>query len=232
MRTDRQMRFVLMIAAIAVSLIGAASAPHAPWLLYNRTPSMPTGFYVYYSRHAHRGDIVAFALPPAAQEYAHRRGGTTTLLLLKHVLAVGGDFVSTLDGELRINGALIGPIAAVDSAGRRLPHWIAARRLNADELVVGSPASHSFDSRFFGPIHVKQVIGVYRPIVHIFSCANRSADASSNDDPPAFVLPSSRRIGSPWHITPLPLERESERIRDAKHAHFGHNIRCHSGPQY
>jgi conjugative transfer signal peptidase TraF len=191
------MRFVLMIVTAAVLLIGDASVPHAPWLLYNRTPSMPTGFYLYWGRHAHRGDIVAFALPPAAQEYARRRGETTQLLLLKHVLAVGGDFVSTLNGELSVNGLLIGPIAAVDSAGRRLPQWIAARRLDADELLVGSAALRSFDSRYFGPIPVDQVIGVYRPLTPDFFRANRSADASSNDDPFAFVLPFSQRIGSP-----------------------------------
>ncbi len=80
------------------------------------------------------------------------------------MIAVGGDRVSTLDGELRVNGVSFGPIPVTDSAGRPLPRWQADRVLSAGELLVGSTTEHSFDSRFFGPIHAGQVLGVYRPL--------------------------------------------------------------------
>ncbi len=195
MRIDPRLRSMLVIAGVVAALIAGASLPHPPLVIYNRTPSLPIGFYVYRGGRIQRGKIVAFALPAAAYSYAHLRGEPTNLILLKHVLAAGGDFVSALDGELRVNGVLIGPIASVDSAGRRLPHWSAARRLNAGELLVGSAAAHSFDSRFFGPIHVDEVIGIYCPIVRSFACVNRSADASSSDEASAFVLSSSQQTG-------------------------------------
>ena len=66
---------------------------------------------------------VAFWLPAPAWSYAKQRGDSTHVLLIKHVLAKYGDFVSTLHGELRVNGVRIGAIAAVDPAGRALPHW-------------------------------------------------------------------------------------------------------------
>ena len=150
-----------MIGSIGVLLIAAASAPHPPLVLYNRTPSMPAGFYVYQGHVIRRGEIVAFPLPVAAFGYAQRRGERTDLLLLKHVMAVGGDFVSTSGGELHVNGTFIGRIPLIDSSGRPLPQWRQARVLSDGELLVGSSFDRSFDSRFFGPIHTSQVVGVY-----------------------------------------------------------------------
>jgi len=162
MKTDRRFRCALMIGSIGVLLIAAASAPHPPLVLYNRTPSMPMGLYVYKGHVIRRGEIVAFPLPAAAFDYARRRGERTDLLLLKHVLAVGGDFVSTSGGELHVNGTFIGRIPPVDSSGRPLPQWRQARVLSDGELLVGSTFGRSFDSRFFGPIRTSQVLGVYR----------------------------------------------------------------------
>ncbi len=134
-------------------------------LLYNRTPSVPVGWYVYAGRTPQRGELVAFRLPVAAHAYARSRGESNDVRLLKPVIAVGGDHVFTLGGELRVNGVSFGPIHAVDSAGRTLPRWQADRVLSADELLVGSTTEHSFDSRFFGPVHANAVLGVYRPFV-------------------------------------------------------------------
>ena len=166
-RTGRS-RWPVFAVAAALLLILAGSRSAAPWLLYNHTPSVPVGFYWYDGSpdsRIERGDFVAFALPESAHAYARRRGDSTDVLLLKPVLAMSGDHVSTLHGELRINGALVGTIPAVDSAGRALPQWRAARTLEAGELFVSSTrTARSFDSRFFGPIHASEVIGVYRPL--------------------------------------------------------------------
>jgi len=162
MRIDRTSHRVLAIAGIAALLTLAMSPRRSPLLLFNRTPSLPTGFYVRCGDRVHRGDVVAFALPRAAWQYAHLGGERTDVRLLKHVLAMGGDFVSTLGGELRVNGVVVGSILSIDSAGRPLPQWFADRVLDHDELIVGSSHARSFDSRYFGPIHAGQVLGVYR----------------------------------------------------------------------
>lgn len=189
MKTDRCSCRALIIGGIAVLLIAAASAPHPPLALYNRTPSMPAGLYVYHGHVIRRGAIVAFPLPVLAYDYARRRGEGTDLLLLKHVLAVGGDFVSTSGGELRVNGTPIGRIPPVDSAGRPLPQWRQARVLGDGELLVGSTVDRSFDSRFFGPIRTSQVLGVYRHL----------AFDSSTHEP---ITDRSRRVRSGHHVPP------------------------------
>lgn len=124
------------------------------------TPSIPAGLYVYCGHAIRRGEIIAFPLPASAFDYARRRGEPTDLLLLKHVLAVGGDFVSTIDSELRVNGTLVRRFPAVDSVGRSLPQWHCAGVLH-DGLWVGSSSDRSFDSRFLGAIYTAQIRGVY-----------------------------------------------------------------------
>jgi len=158
----RMFRGLVMLSA-PVLLLGVGLLPHRPWLLYNHTPSVPIGIYRYAGRTPQRGDLVAFSLPGTAHDYARRRGEPTDILLLKPVLAVSGDQVSTLHGELRINGALVGAIRDTDSIGRTLPRWRSDRVLTDGELFVGSTRiEHSFDSRFFGPVHASQIVGVYR----------------------------------------------------------------------
>ena len=159
----RRTRAPLVGLTAAVLLAGGSAAlPRVPLLLYNRTPSMPIGLYVRNDGVPGRGDVIAFRLPRSAWGYAQARGEPTDIVLLKHVLAAGGDHVSTLSGRLTINGADIGPIPAIDSAGRGLPQWRADRVLAADELLAGSTLPRSFDGRFFGPIRLADVLGVYQ----------------------------------------------------------------------
>ena len=159
MRFDRASRRALVVVGIATLWTLVVSPRRSPLVLFNRTPSLPTGLYLRCGQQARRGDVVAFALPPAAGQYAHLRGEPTDVLLIKHVLAQGGDFVSADGGEMRVNGMRVGSIASVDSAARALPHWSAARVLSGDELLVGSSHPRSFDSRYFGPIREHTVVG-------------------------------------------------------------------------
>ena len=162
---QRRTRTSLIGLIAAVLLAGVSAAlPRVPLLLYNRTPSMPTGLYVRVGRVPGRGDVIAFRLPRSAWEYARRRGEPTDIVLLKHVLAVGGDRVSTTGGRLSVDGVDIGPIPAIDSAGRALPQWRGDRVLAVGELLPGSTLPRSFDGRFFGPIRLADVLGVYRRV--------------------------------------------------------------------
>ena len=70
--------------------------------------------------------------------------------------AVGGDFISTTDRDLRLNGTPFGHIPSIDSAGRPLPQWRHARVLRDGELLVGTSIYRSFDSRFVGPIRTSR----------------------------------------------------------------------------
>ena len=109
-RRSRRLRRFLVVAAVAALVF----VPKPKLLLYNRTPSLPVGWYVYAGQTPQRGDIVAFTLPTAAHAYAMARGESTGVRLLKQVLAIDGDHVSTLHGLLRINGHLVGTAGCRD----------------------------------------------------------------------------------------------------------------------
>ena len=162
MKRNHRVRLAAIGAAFALAVSVVGSSTNRKLVLYNHTPSVPVGWYVYAGQSPKVGDLVAFALPAAAHEYARPRGEPIDVRLLKRVIAEAGDRVSTLNGELRVNGVSFGTIAVVDAAGRVLPSWQADRVLTDDELLVGSATGHSFDGRFFGPIHAAQVQGVFR----------------------------------------------------------------------
>jgi len=165
MQRDRRIRCLLIGAVVFMTALVILFVEKPKLLLYNHTPSVPVGWYVYAGREPQRGDLISFPLPPAAHAYALSRGESTGFRLLKPVIAVAGDHVRTLNGEFRVNGVSFGPIPVTDVAGRVLPRWQANRVLTDDELLVGSTVEHSFDSRFFGPVHANDVLGVYQPLV-------------------------------------------------------------------
>jgi conjugative transfer signal peptidase TraF len=141
---------------LAVSAIGATTSFGRPWLVANFTPSEPRGLYIGGVAPPAVGRVVAFEAPAAAFPYAGRTP------LLKAVAAGPGDLVCTTGGRLAINGRDRAPIAQVDRAGRPLPRWIGCRVLGAGELFVFSDrVPNSLDSRYFGPISTRQVLGVY-----------------------------------------------------------------------
>ena len=191
MQRDRHIKW-RAAGMIAISIIAVLVFVEKPkLLLYNHTPSVPVGWYVYAGRTPQRGDLIAVALPSAAHAYAVARGESTAFRLLKPVIAVSGDRVSTLNSELCVNGVSFGPIPVIDTTGRPLPRWQADRVLAAGELLVGSTAEHSFDSRFFGPVHASQVLGVYRPLA-IGSTGDTPAEPMPNRTPIHRGMTSSR----------------------------------------
>lgn len=151
----------------AAALIGLTLGTSRPLVLFNTTPSEPPGLYLEIGGSPTAGQIVAFRAPRAAFPYADGRlAFLHRVPLLKAVAARGGDAVCTATGRLTINGRDRGPIASRDGRGVALPHWRGCRALEPGELFVFSNrVPNSFDSRYFGPVSVHAVIGVYRPLV-------------------------------------------------------------------
>lgn len=160
--------FLLAGTLLGTAALGAASMlSHRPLLLINTTPSEPIGLYVASTAQLRAGVLIAFQSPPAAFPYAdarlaylHRRP------MLKTISAVAGDLVCTEAGRLAINGHDRAPISTTDSRGAPLPLWRACRRLEAGETFAFSDrVPNSFDSRYFGPVPTRTIVGVYRPLI-------------------------------------------------------------------
>lgn len=126
-----------------------------------------------------RGQVVLMCLPEAMAHMAYKRdyiasgkckGGVAPVG--KHVIAMAGDRVKYTDVGVEVNGELVPDSAAyaADGAGRELPYLRTDEAVEvADgELVLLNSFAGSFDSRYFGAVHVTNVIGTLSP-VFVFS---------------------------------------------------------------
>ena len=157
--TRTQALLLLVAAAAAVGLAGSGGPSPRPWLV-NETPSLPRGLYLRTSQPA-AGAIVAVAPPAAAQPYLARLGVPTDARLLKRVAAGSGDTVCR-DAHQLIWPRGQAAVLPRDRRGRALPTWRGCRRLGPGELIVVGDSAASFDSRYFGPVRLEAVEGVYR----------------------------------------------------------------------
>jgi signal peptidase I len=98
----------------------------------------------------HHGDVVVFKRPPHEEAAAIKD-------LIKRVIGLPGDTVSAEDGALYLNGKRLrepylepGTRTVIDSAVT-----VPAGKV----FVMGDNRTQSRDSRFFGPITIKSIIG-------------------------------------------------------------------------
>jgi conjugative transfer signal peptidase TraF len=167
----------LIGAVIAAMLIVAASFGLSSVVKLNLTASMPVGVYILQPTKALRRGAIVIACPPAdAQRVGVRNGylapargilpasrcDAGSAPLLKYAIALAGDVVELNDRGLEVNGQLVDAhkIARVDRNGRALPSMPdGTYHLGAGDVWLYSPAAHSWDSRYFGPTKLSDVLG-------------------------------------------------------------------------
>ncbi|MBN8279040.1 MAG: S26 family signal peptidase [Gammaproteobacteria bacterium] len=146
------------VAVIALPVVMTSSVR----LVYNATASAPLGWYVVVPmQEAGVGDVVLAHLPSSAARIADERHYLPeSIPILKRVGAVAGQGVCVQNYILRIDRELPVRLLERDGLGRPLTPWRGCRALNSDELFLLSHDSpSSFDSRYFGPIPRRLVIG-------------------------------------------------------------------------
>lgn len=169
MRVDPRLLKVAAAFALFWSLVVALQP--ASCLVWNATPSFPTGLY-YLDRSAsglREGALVYFSEPLDALELARSRGYIPARgNFMKRIGALPGDeyCVDLEAGRLFVNGADYGPVFEHDSTGRPLP----TRLRNGCALIPPhhflplSPVPRSFDGRYYGPISLQAIEGSLTPI--------------------------------------------------------------------
>lgn len=161
-----------MVLALCAGLgITAAALPAAfhpsVRIVYNPSASAPLGWYWVQATASPRvGDYVLATLPADAAALAAQRGYLPAgLPILKRIGAVSGQQVCWHEDVLAADGTALGHVLRNDRQDRSLPAWRQCRRLVNGELFLFS-TSHpaSFDSRYFGPIVVSDVLGQAVPL--------------------------------------------------------------------
>jgi signal peptidase I len=104
----------------------------------------------------HRGDIVVFHKPANLQSSKIND-------LVKRVIAVEGDTVEAVNGQVYVNDiALDEPYLVTQNSTRNLPKLT----IGADQIfMMGDNRERSSDSRVFGPIDESTVVGHARMVI-------------------------------------------------------------------
>ena len=123
---------------------------------------MQKGFYfVRPVKHLMRNEIVIFYPPKKAKQLLIKNNWSPKSgLLIKHVMAIPDDTVCYQRNSLWINHKNIAPIYHFYAKGKRLPQYHFCGRLPKDEyLLISTKVKKSFDSRYFGPINKRMILG-------------------------------------------------------------------------
>jgi conjugative transfer signal peptidase TraF len=152
---------IFLILQVVSSLIGKPF-----WI--NMTNSERRGLYhvTKLERPPRRGEMVFLTVPEPYQQYVYgRKWLPAGWPLLKHVVAVPGDFFCSQDSSFTINGAVTGPVYRTDEAGLPLPHLEGCQQIIEGQfLPVGVHIKRSFDGRYMGPVPVTRILGLASPI--------------------------------------------------------------------
>jgi conjugative transfer signal peptidase TraF len=140
----------------------------------NTSPSLPIGFYVTTS--GETANLIEFCPAEPFATLSLRRGYRDRGIcedggapLLKPVIAKAGDLVDLSARGISVNGVLLANTAplSTDTRGRPLQSWPFGRYPVAPGAVwVGSSYhSRSFDSRYFGPVHITAIRHRLKPLL-------------------------------------------------------------------
>lgn len=169
LRKPKRRALVTMLVVFAIPLLPSLIF-FTMGLRLNLTSSMPLGIYKIVKKKIEIGDTVLFCMSdPRYREmiiardyipYGKCAGGYAPLL--KEVIALEGTRYSVTEEGMFLNNALVPesrPLQ-VDRKGRPM-FWTKSGKVGKDEILVFSSLANSLDSRYFGPVKAKDIIGVY-----------------------------------------------------------------------
>lgn len=160
-RRTRRRRFA--IGAAGIALLGVTIAlPPTPRLVWNASASAPIGlYYVHPGRIPKPGEMVV-AWPSASMRTlaATRRYLPRDVPLVKRVAAASGDTVCAAGDAIVVNGRKVAERRQADGQGRPMPWWSGCVTLRRGAIFLLTDDPASFDGRYFGPTHPKDVLGM------------------------------------------------------------------------
>lgn len=161
LRNNRRRAGLILAGSVLAFLALTASLTPAPDFVWNASASVPIGLYQRLDGPIKRGDLVLAWLPAGARELADERGYLPgNVPLVKRVAALAGDMVCAVDTRVFINGVSAATRLQADNEGRALPAWEGCNLLQPGQvLLLAGNVPDSFDSRYFGAVGRRQIIG-------------------------------------------------------------------------
>lgn len=137
---------------------------------------MPIGFYERVDAPVHVGSLVAVCLPKAVAAVGVKQGylvngpcPANAIAVLKEVIALPGDTVHVDQKSMTVGlQTYAAPVETHDHLGRPVKRFIdngIYHVKNTLWLYGENDTVHSWDSRYYGGIPLKNVQGVYTPVL-------------------------------------------------------------------
>lgn len=154
-------RNVVSVAATAILALCIVSPISLPTkLVYNSSPSAPVGLYWIDDGDAKRGDYVLVHVPDRMRNLIEeRRYVPPDTPLIKRVAGAKGDRVCRQEGRILINDMVVAVARNTDGLGRIMPKWDGCHALSGARVFLLQDHADSFDSRYFGPVDRRLIIG-------------------------------------------------------------------------
>ena len=162
----------IMLAMATVGIAFLAVKPliiPVPLFIWNASESVPIGWYLVAKRQPMIGEIAVIKLTDWVQIYASSRGYLPqNVWLLKPVFAVYPSIICRFGSHVFVNGKQVAKAKIGDKMHRVLPVWKGCIALSSTKYFVLGKHRDSFDSRYFGPIEKRQVVGTAFPLSGLF----------------------------------------------------------------
>ena len=152
-----------MVSVLALAVASAVGLPKK--LIYNASESAPVGFYWVDEGAISRGDYVYVYVPERVRKLVMERGYLPPdAPLVKRVAGLHGDRICRVGIEILFNGALVAAAKERDGLGRQMPDWHGCHILSEQTVFLLQDHPQSFDSRYFGPVDRRLIIGRATPL--------------------------------------------------------------------
>lgn len=168
----------IVATLVVASLFSLRLALEHAGLRVNLTASEPRGLYLTEQKPWRRGSLVVFRLPASLSAIALERGyafpgptADTAMEGLKRVAALPGDIVVLSRDGVSVNGTLwpASKPLAQDSSGHSIHHYpFGIYRVRRGEVWLLSDNPRGWDSRYFGPIPLYNIICSAKPLLTIW----------------------------------------------------------------
>lgn len=156
----------LPLCAAGCALIALSAEQILPTrLIWNASPSVPTGLYSVSDRSPKHGDLVLVALPEDPQQLANRRGYLpANVPALKRIVALSGDTVCRFGRVVFVNGNRVATAKLTDARALKMSRWRGCVYLSSRQVFLLADHRDSFDGRYFGVTDIAGIHGVAMPL--------------------------------------------------------------------
>ena len=168
--TTKHHRIMLAIGTIGIAFLAAKPLVNpVPLVIWNASESVPIGWYIVAKRQPMIGEIAVIKPADWVQIYASKRGYLPqNVWLLKPIFASHPSIICRFGSRVFVDGKHVVKAKIMDKQHRLLPNWKGCKALSSTQYFVLGRLRGSFDSRYFGPIELRQVVGTAFPLSSLF----------------------------------------------------------------